>query len=537
MISNGGKLLSDYPGRFNDGSPAGWDIVRRGEEYIIEVPGGTKFITSQWAEPESWLSLKDSLSVTDVLWADSLLWLPRILERYKDERTVWRLIREYARRRALWGKPERNTRSLDHQIALRLRAYLTLLGMQHGETARGAGWLEERQETEKCILGLIKADSDLVSEYDLFNANNHGIMLGIAMLHVEEILGSPPWHEPTGWAERLYGVLSGLVDRQGLVPENTPQYQGYYILLLDEIVAFLTWSGHSSDVYRRFRLLRQAVIYGYKSLLLPDNSVPPIGDGTGGEQTRYAASTHNLWSPENGITIARGSDWYLSVIAGFKGVIHKQLDDGSICLWHNGRFILRDAGLLGFDWRNANAVRVRTQKGHSSAFYKKFDDWTTDQVISFGANTSRMGGKLLHLSENDSGIEIGCERHLDGRPVTRRLVYWYPSKSKLIVQDQFLDRDLGAALVRFIFDPSISQCEKLGQAITLNGSDISVQLSVETTGTKNEQLNFGTGVVAMPNWKESPTKEVTFEALPSGVGPMTVETTISFRVRSHRSND
>ena len=43
----------------------------------------------------------------------------------------------------------------------------------------------------------------------------------------------------SSWVNRLYSTLGEIIDEDGIASENTPIYQIFYVMLLDDIVLFI----------------------------------------------------------------------------------------------------------------------------------------------------------------------------------------------------------------------------------------------------------------------------------------------------------
>ncbi|MGP5015386.1 hypothetical protein ACTXJX_16470 [Glutamicibacter ardleyensis] len=529
---NDRQLLTAYAGEFSDGTPRGWEFIETPQGWEITLPNSAKLNTTHLSLPAAWGETPSVDANTTVLWRNSLAYLPRILQISGSTEAITvaeRVVRSFLNwfeSRAAADITTLKSGSQDHQSALRLRTLLWILSFLSRE---------ERQEEYIRFLALyerlLSVENRLLEELDLYQPNNHGIMLGIAHLHSTTLF--PDLHSSSDartWVERLYATLSEIIDEEGIASENTPIYQVFYVMLLEDIVAFIDWSGKFSGRARMFQLLLRSAQIGVSRQLLPNGAVPPLGDSPGGMQFRFKPVLGHLWSPNNGLAVSSREDEYLSFVAGFRSVIHKQLDDLSIAWWQNGDFILRDAGLLSYDQNNPVAVAMRGPKGHSLPTYSQFDAWTTKNSISYGKNSSRLRGKLLSREVLDHGVKILAELAIDEAPILRRSVH-LEFAERITTRDSFTSTRFGDPLVRFLLDPSIKVKLQPDNSVVLERQnfecvakfesskpDLSVQLEVRESYVALEHHSLAKTselIITIPNSKEPVDIVSTFEPIKS----------------------
>lgn len=490
------RLLAAYAGEFSDGTPRGWDLKESEHGWEITFPNTATVSTFELGDPTVWGSTPVTDANTTILWRNSLAYIPRLLQLksgVKEVADVEKIIEsflEWFENKATTDIKSLKSGSQDHQSALRIRTLLWMLSLLLRE--------ERKSEFDRILSlysRLLTIENRLLNELDLYQPNNHGIMLGLAHLHTEtllpDLLAGP---DAQAWVGRLYSTLGEIIDEDGIASENTPIYQVFYVMLLEDVVAFVEWSGEYSGRVRLFQMLLRAAQIGVRKQLLPTGAVPPLGDSPGGMQHRFKPMLGTLWSPNNGLAILSSESEYLSFTAGFRSVIHKQLDDLSICWWKNGQFIFRDAGLLSYDQNDPIAVGMRGPKGHSLPTYSQFDSWTTKNAISYGKNSSRLRGNLLSRTSTTDKIEMFAELSYDDKKILQRRVQLMKNKC-LTTTDTFLATRYGRPLVRFLLDPSIEVNKRSDGAIILSNenfkaiaifsaSDPNVQLTIDTHETQ-----------------------------------------------------
>lgn len=508
---NDHQLLAAYAGQFSDGTPRGWEFKELSEGWEITLPNSAKLLTSELVKPAIWAEVPAKDASTTTLWRNSLAYLPRILQMQSGTREV--LLAEKIVNSFLdWNEAtaaddigKLKSGSQDHQSALRIRTLLWILSFLFRQERE-----EEFNRFLTLYVRLISVENRLLDELSLFQPNNHGIMLGIAHLHAETLLSGlvsegANAHE---WVKRLYSTLGEIIDEDGIASENTPIYQVFYVMLLEDVVSFVKWAGKFSGQARMFELLLRAAQIGVRKQLLPNGAVPPLGDSPGGMQYRFKPMLGSLWSPNNGLAVISRDEEYLSFVAGFRSVIHKQLDDLSIAWWRDGDFIFRDAGLLSYDQNDPIAVAMRGPQGHSLPTYSQFDTWTTKNSISYGNNSSRLRGRLLNRQVLEGKTTITADLSYDGKPILCRKVL-FSANNKLAVKDAFSATRYGEPRVRFLLDPSIRVDRIDERRLHLSRQGFQAEASFESSNSNHKiSVSVGETYVALEHHKAVKTSEL-----------------------------
>jgi hypothetical protein len=504
-------LLDGYAGEFSDGTPKGWATSRDGRGYAFTLPNGALIHSEELSDESIWNQVPQSDPNTTILWRNSLAYLVRLFEfeqstnSIETARVVVESFLHWAEAASTKDPKSMKSGSLDHQGALRIRTLMSLMSM-----ISRTGDAENFEVFHGLFERLIMVEERLLDQLDLYQPNNHGIMLGMAHLHASTLFPSnAKLHDSGEWIERLYDTLGHIIDEDGIASENTPIYQVFYVSLIEDIVAFLVWSGKLPGKIRIFQLLMRAAQIGVKRQLLPNGAVPPLGDSPGGMQHRIKPLLGTLWSPTNGLAISSSESHYLSFTAGFRSVIHKQLDELSVSWWVDGNFILRDAGLLSYDQNDPIATMMRGHKGHSLPVYSNFDSWTTKNTISFGKNDSRLRGHLVEKKEEDELISFSGLLKFDGNAIIRRTVDLSPDK-KLRIVDSFLSTKYGTPMSRFLLDPSISVISNdVDGNLVLRSRNRLISVIFESNDPgKQINVQINKSFVALEHYKSAETKEI-----------------------------
>ncbi|WP_181578528.1 heparinase II/III family protein [Arthrobacter sp. AQ5-05] len=504
------ELLVRYSGEFSDGTPRGWAVSRDSLGFKFTFPNGASIHSADLLDDAIWTKVPDVDHTTTILWRNSLIYLVRLLEfEYSEESVnITRKIVEgflnWFEEIAVHDIQDLKSGSLDHQGALRIRTLLSTMSL-----------LSRSDDSDNydifynLFVRLMAVEEKLLNELNLYQPNNHGIMLGIAHLHASFLFpGSTQSLDAAGWVKRLYATLGDIIDADGIASENTPIYQVFYVSLIEDIVAFLIWSKQFPGKVRIFQLLMRAAQIGVQRQLLPNGAVPPLGDSPGGMQHKFKPLLGTLWSPSNGLAISSSTAHYLSFTAGFRSVIHKQLDELSVTWWSDGGFILRDAGLLSYDLKDPIAVAMRGHQGHSLPTYANFDRWTTQNSISFGRNDSRLRAKLLSNEVNSEFFSFEGLLKFDEKDILKRKVQYWP-ENKLEITDTFHSVQYGIPIVRFILDPTIIVLDARESSLTLKSPNREISMTVESNA-KNvlPKIRLDNSFIAAEHYMPVKTKEV-----------------------------
>jgi hypothetical protein len=491
----------EYAGRFTDGAPGTWDTSYHSNAWHVKLPNGANVSLPSPIAARFW----DIEFASDV--NSSNLWLRSLKYLVNYERSghhAWNDIEGTLRSFNEWmdgfsdRRDELRSGSLDHQIALRLRTACVLSCLM----AREDPDIRTQRRVMSAITERVRSDVVLASELDLFEDNNHGIMLAIAMLHASEffpdVVDAVAARE---WLDKLQDALGRIVDQDGLAPENTISYQIFYVNLLEQLSEFVQWADWDEEKTSWIVSLTRAAVLATRRLVMPDGAVPPIGDSPGGKQSRFGHLPGRVYSPSNGFFVDSDGETYLSMKSGFRSVIHKQMDDGSVILWRDGVFAIRDAGLLSYDQNDARAVAIRGQRGHSSTVLRRFDAMNAMRMVGFSTSTSRMDGELA-LGENAADeIDVISVTSYDGDPYLRRRVR-SSDRRRFTIDDSYLADSRESVLTRLLLDESAQSVSKEGLVVTVVAGPLKITYDLSFNEWLQESaVSLVDGIVAASAYK------------------------------------
>jgi len=485
---------AEYWRIFEDGSPQRWKSGLEQDTWVFEFPNGAVQKINRDHPNFNWAGKFEVDSDSTRLWVNSLRYLVDVLEASDTRFVVAALESFHAYQREFRDRPkELFSGSIDHQCALQLRTCCEISAWQaKNPSALSDG---EHRKLDSLLGGIVTNIRSLVDELNLLQANNHGIMLGIAALHSTYFFSgeSVNKHRETNYVEFLYDSLSDILGNDGLADENTGIYQAFYVRLLGEITDFLHWVEDAADT--QLDALAELASTALRHLLLPNNSVPPIGDGAASSQSKFRAK-NGLWqSRENGIFVHSTDETYLSFVCGFRGVFHKQMDDTSIILWHKGKYLIQDAGLASYDKNDPVAVSLRTQVGHSGVFFKEFDDISAEKVISYGAQTRLVRSVMEPFSRTADG-KMKVKGTVDFRNTRTERTLTFSGENSVIIRDEVNARDgKFRAVSRFLLDPSAEVSFAPNGSILIRNGKVWLKLS-QQTGISNAKIYRGDKSIA-----------------------------------------
>ena len=442
-------LRSGYLGRFVDASPAGWDVVERDGGWWVRLPNGQSVELGVGASGPPWTGDLEPDPTSTRLWLNSLRFLPSLIDRAGPQAGVAVLSSFMAFLTNAAQRPESvASGSLDHQIALRLRTACDIVSMEHTALDDGHHWVSLRS----LACEMVRLDLNIVERLGLLRPNNHGIMLGIGIIHASDLFR---WTSRDAWLNHTVQFLEqsfrSIFGEVGVANENTPIYQSLYVGLLRQLVDYVEWT-RSGDADTWAELL-EPVELAYRKMLLPDGSCPPLGDGCRGGQSVYQPVAGLLAAPADGLFVWSNADIYLAAIAGQRGVFHKQMDDTSFYLNVAGHDLICDGGLGSYAKGDAIAQSVRSQRGHSGLFFEEFDGVDPTQVISWGTGQRAIVGALTVLpgtSLDRPGVQLMAS--YAGTRTERRLG-WLSERVLEIVDRARSSGDHRRAVRRFLTHP------------------------------------------------------------------------------------
>lgn len=247
--------------------------------------------------------------------------------------------------------------------------------------------------------------------------NNHGMMLASSLLHIPLFIEMSQKNKDNFielLSNRLVEIIESAFDSYGLCNENTPNYQNFYIKFLKNQISELgfleKYDTQYSLITAKLLEILSTAEHTLSLISLPTGELPPFGDGN---NTDYQKITKPLdfaefYSLDSGFYSYKHKKIrrrYFSMKCGYSSSTHKHSDDTSIFYWYDGFPIITDAGFLNYDWKDPKNVLVKSQRGHSGAFYYKYDELYPITLYKDGLDNSRIVSSM-HVEKQKNNLNI-----------------------------------------------------------------------------------------------------------------------------------
>lgn len=462
--------LEEYAATTSGPLASVWSVQEVEQGYSVKFPnGGTTVIAGAATK---WDHEFEKDLATSRLWFHSLTYAPYFYWDFNDWDTTEGVLTSYASHLlAEQSKPDYTPiNSLDHAHAVQL---LVACSVYASLVAKG----ELSTKRRDALVGFIEVVGRSALQEGMIKFNNHGMMLTRALANVAFVFkNETPIALECGSSgiSEFDRIIEAAFDRDGIVNENTPAYQILYMRVVEAMIAFVSRTGLGPEFVEKWKELMVRAKESLALQLLPDGTVPPIGDDAGGKSP-YPSKLGELYSPENGLFVHKDESVYMSIISGYRGVVHKHFDDTSIRLQYQGTDLIIDSGLLNYDVNDPIGVSVVSQRGHSGLFFPKFDHMRPlDAFLARPPRQTSWIDRRVDLAGHD---EIACGYIFDGDYSVERL-YTVLNERTLFISDSFASPDKEVAIQRFNF-PGSAVLQQRQNALEVIVSDVKLTLWTE----------------------------------------------------------
>lgn len=383
----------------------------------------------------AWDELADSQAQGNALWKYSIGFLPTLLEQSTNFELVNAVID------SLWAYTESEEwqsrskwmTSLDHCIAVRLRAICTLYFQ----------YTEADQTIPTSLVSLLANDVLNMTRHDdqYFPVNNHGAMAAISLLHAcgvfpstISLISKSDEKSPLEIALSQFNrIIGAIFDEHGVASENSPEYQRYWVSLVKpvaDIFKNLSALAASQQTELDFESL-QTIIGDAESALqmFTDTSgrLIPIGDTHPRKHSSTPPENKTLITETHGFAIYRSPGMVFTLNSGSVNYAHKHCDDSSITLAFGDEGLILDSGYYSHDWSDPSTIYTKSQTAHSGLFLTALDNihpgklyWPGKERIQ--ASLSTVSTEPFHVISNVSidnkvllrrEVKIGSRQQID----------------------------------------------------------------------------------------------------------------------------
>ncbi|MDO4821168.1 MAG: heparinase II/III family protein [Rothia sp. (in: high G+C Gram-positive bacteria)] len=462
-------LIEYLSKRENDYNPT-WFIQKVADtEYLSITPNK---INLKLTSGDDYTYKPESQYQSTMLWYHSLAWLKVISKQYGDFEFINNIILDYHKFMFSSSYEEimATLTSRDHLVAEQIRSITYLLA---------TGKVVHIKQCNEMLLNLTRWAQ---IEENVKN-NNHGMMLVASLLHVPIFIDfEGKEDELESYAiEKLKYIISGAFDSTGLCKENSPIYHRFYITYLKRLVAeFSVLPLNNKD----FPLFLEEVLEKAESALqkttLPDGSLPPFGDGnTTPKEYPPTRERSVFYSEESGfycVKTASEKKKYFSVKSGYSSITHKHSDDTSIFYWYDGQPIITDAGFFNYDWTDSRTVVVKSQRGHSGAFYRKFDSLYPATLYPAKTPTRVKSGLNYRVDGNMNILEARSE--IDNKYSIKREIK-FSHLGNFLVNDTFTSPSISdEKVVRYLINGDLD-VKETEEGLRITGKGFAVRLIIK----------------------------------------------------------
>lgn len=484
--------LEEYARLFVGKLSSVWSITPLEDGYEVSFPNGRRGLIR--SEDTEWGYEFPQDLVTSRLWYHSLTYAPHFYWDYGDWDTTAAVFSSYSRffSEQLLQPGYRPINSLDHahsvQLLVACTTYASLI--EKGELS---------PDREKVLVDFVDCIGRSAAADGMIHMNNHGMMLTRSLAHVGFVFDGK-----TEMAtrckelgkEKFDEIISQAFDDEGIANENTPAYQILYMRVIDTMITFLARTeGTDNPTVVKWKQLIEAAKSSLALQLLPDGTIPPIGDDAGGPSP-YPACLGELYSPSNGIFVRKDHEKYISIISGNRGPVHKHFDDTSIRLQYKGTDLIIDAGLLNYDVTDKVGISVVSQRGHSGLYFPKFDHLRP--IDAFLAKPPRQSG---YMGRGEDGLNreyLDCTYVIDNDYRAKRR-YTFLSDAEILIDDEYSAPNTVEPVVqRFLF-PKRAEITFTPSGIRVEVDDAA--LIIETSKHNSVSVNHGSLAEQPKGWR------------------------------------
>ncbi len=371
---------------------------------------------------------------TTMLWKHSLAALPVMAssQLFDGVEAVLSAYADFLSSEA-WGVLSAQMASLDHCVAMRIRTMCTLRAM----------YASLERALPEALSVVLLHDLAWASAKDNYALNNHGLMLGLATMHAAEVFPAiAPAETTTVGAEMFQVIILGAFGDDWICIENTPEYHAFYITLCTKALDFLGSSGMAgSEIAAQLTTIIERATDALAQCVLPDGKFPALGDSGTLVPSSVVSVDGTLVSTHTGLYISKRDESFVSFKCGSATYVHKHMDDTSLTLVVDGEELLLDGGLHNYDWHDPITRAVKSQRGHSGAFFPEFDHLYPSTM--YRPEKLRVDSKLQFLGTSGDATVLAGRSTIDETHRVARLVTHAPGE--ITVVDRFWLADGTAA--------------------------------------------------------------------------------------------
>lgn len=326
----------------------------------------------------------------------------------------------------------------DHAAAARIvvMAFVLREGVRRGAI--------DRATAKALAAGVGEHARYLLAEENYAARHNHGFWSDAALMLAARSVA--PFSQAERWSEvaerRFATILDHMIDRaEAIHLEHSPFYHWIIHGALSRLAAAGLFEG------LRLETLALRMEEAGAWLTAPDGTLPPLGDTPAGQRPPRAAarSARGLRGMRvfaaAGYAVVKDGPSSLIVTAAHHPTAHKHADDGSFCLYEDGRPLVLDRGGPGYEYESAE-FRYGTSPGAHAGVCVDGFDWSKERA-AYGS------GIVASAQEGDLHALLTRNPHaVPGGGAARRLLVYRPRRFLLVLDD--VDAEPNREIVRTV---------------------------------------------------------------------------------------
>lgn len=324
--------------------------------------------------------------------------------------------------------------------------------------------------------GVLEHVGFLLDEKNYVASHNHGLFCDAAVALAARSLQPAP--QSQAWAEtaqrRFAAVLDHTMDRVDAIHlEHSPYYHWIIHGALSRFAG--------AKLFEELALVElvERMEGAGAWLVAPDGCLPPVGDTPFGRRppAEVAAAGEALSGmrvfADAGYAVVRAGDSGLFVTAAHHPTAHKHADDGSFCLYEEGRALVLDAGDPGHDYESTRRRYGTSPAAHATICVDDFD---------WARGAPAYGSGIVAAAERD-GVHAVLVRNpvaTSGGGSARRALVYAPERFLLVLDE--VEAGAECELARSIpVAPGLTAASGSGGAVEIRDGERVVAQIVQVT--------------------------------------------------------
>jgi hypothetical protein len=278
--------------------------------------------------------------------------------------------------------------------------------------------------------GVLEHARYLLADENYAAHHNHGFASDAALMLAARTLAPAP--QAMEWTEVAERRFAAILDRtiegeEAIHLEHSPYYHWIIHGALSRFADADLFEG--LDLAGLTRRMEESGAW----LVVPDGTLPPLGDTPMGQRPSPVTAALGARSgmrvfPAAGYAVVREGGSSLIVTSAHHPTAHKHADDGSFCLYEDGRAIVLDSGNPGYEYESPEFAYGTSPAAHATICVDGFD-WAKE--------SPPYGSGILASAERD-GLYALLMRNpaaVRGGGAAKRTLVYMPGRFLLVFDE------------------------------------------------------------------------------------------------------